>query len=76
MRTFSVAVYRVAEAYAFDIEATDHNDALHEALRRVKQRLLKPTPIQPGLHDLVALSVDGVRIGVATDVDDPPRRAR
>lgn len=73
MKTFSVAVYRVAEAYSFDIEAEDHNAALHEALRRVKQRLYKPVPMVEGVHNLVALSVDGVRIGVATDQEEHRR---
>jgi len=74
VKTFSVAVYRVAEAHAFDIEAEDHNAALHEALRRVKQRLYKPVELKEG--NLLALSVDGVRVGVAVDFDDHPIRRR
>lgn len=72
MRRFQLAVYRVTEVHAFEVEAEDHNEAIHEALRRVKQRLVKPCPV---VHDLLALSIDGARIGVGTDIDPSRRRS-
>lgn len=74
MRKFQAAVYRVVEVHSFEVEAEDHNEAVREALRRVKQRLVKPCPV---LNDLLALTIDGANIGFGIDVDPGarPRRA-
>lgn len=71
MKKFQAAVYRVIEVHSFEVEAEGHAEAVHEALRRVKQQLVKPCPV---LHDLLALTIDGAQIGFGTDQSGRPRR--
>jgi hypothetical protein len=70
MRKFSVVVYRVSEVYCLELEKDSHEEACAEALRRVKQRLVKPCDIA---YDLLALSADGANLGVGTDTTGQPR---
>lgn len=73
MRKFSVVVYRVSEVYSLELEKDSHEEACAEALRRVKQRLVKPDEIP---YDLLALSADGAHLGVGTEATRPKPRGR
>ena len=74
MRTFRVVVYRLVEVYNLELEGDSHEAICANALRRVKQRLVKPEEIS---YNLLALSADGAHLGVGTDIDErAPRRGR
>lgn len=70
MRKFSVVVYRVSELYSLELESKNHEEACEEALRRVKQKVVRPSDVP---YDLLALSADGANIGVGTDTDERKR---
>jgi hypothetical protein len=67
MRKFKLVVYRVSEVYSLELEKDSHEEACAEALRRVKQRLVKP---EDTAYDLLALSADGAYLGVGTEASD------
>jgi hypothetical protein len=73
MKKMSVIVYRVAEVYTVEVDALNHTEANVAALRRVKQRLVKPMKVE---YNLVSLSIDGAHMGVGTEMDDHPLRRR
>jgi hypothetical protein len=73
VKKMSVIVYRVAEVYTVEVEALNHTEANLLALRRVKQRLVKPMDVN---YNLVSLSIDGAHMGVGTEQDDHPHKRK